>query len=428
MRTTATILIAALLVAGAECCRAQEYQDGWFLTGRVGPRLLHVDNAGSVTTILGANALPSSAEAVSMTMNADNDSVLVCYWAPANGDTGLAVVDRIGTIRATWNANGRGPVWGVALDQDGNYIVCVATGPAGPALLRLDPTSRVTTLATGDLLREPSAVLVDATSGDYLVALRGTSPRLVRVPRAGGTPVALTSFPMQPGYQISQGLTRGDVYVTTGGASTQPANVMIVRNGAYLGNIFGTSSGFGNTAVHVGRSSDRFVKGAFASERGGGITWLSSHPFRSGIQRGIASIAGFSTTHVIPDRSRTVSTARSGPSQWAVALHYPADARLSYLLALSLLPPSPSQPLSDLRRLAFRPDSLTLATLAGAFDSLIRQRTGVLDGSGRAAATIDVRAIAQVASGVTVWIQAITLDPAAPLGIRTIFEPVPLVL
>ena len=101
-------------------------------------------------------------------------------------------------------------------------------------------------------------------------------------------------------------------------------------------------------------------------------------------------------------------------------IHFPGEANVGYIAALSVTGVRPPVVLPDGRRIRFSPDAITRASLAGRLAPFFTGHTGFLDASGRAIARIDVSRFPRL-SGVTVWIQAATLGVN---GFATAADPV----
>ncbi len=418
------IAIIALHGACAASVAAQDHADGWYLAGGTGPDLLHVDNAGNQTTVLSPSALPVGGVAVSVCHDIDNRTLVVAYRTSGIGFGGVAHFDSAGTMLSDWRPRQGGFVTGVAIDRDGNYIVA-SLGTTGAALLSVDRAGREVTLSAGPALNGPSAIAIDIETGDYIVAQSSTTNALLRIPRTGGTGVTIATMPMGSGNQISQDLTNGDLYVTSVRQPFSTGGVLRVARGGgistfVVGSILGS-----DRAVHLDRASSAQPT-ALACFTATGYTLARVDVLTTAITT-ITTIASFSCPHITPRHGRNTVTVQRAARAWDVLINSPMDAGRNYALALSLTPPFPGIRLPDGRRLAFRPDALSTAGLAGALGPLLRNFTGVLNAAGRAVATIDLGSLPPI-TGVPIWIQVVALDPAAPIGLQTIYDPIVLPL
>lgn len=417
MRTFALSIM--LVCAAAAVAPAQDYQDGWYLGVWNSPAdLIHVDNAGAITTILTSTALPLGGNPHSVAIDVDNDTLIVAYWDRFNLTGGVVHVDANGVLLNHWRPTGGGQVNDVVLDQDGNFIVAVGGGPNGPALLRVDRMGRESTFATGGAMLDPIALTRDIATGDYFVVERfAPSADLTRVPRTGGGSTVFAGLPNSPGPQITQDRTNGDLYVV----GSLSRAVFKVSRGAAVSFFLTHFSLSVRASVHLGRASAATPVAAVVYTP---VSYaLTRVDLATAIPTGVRTLPGYQVTHVVPARSRNTATLARGPRQWDIRVNNPIDGGFGYVVALSLTPPYPGTSLPDGRRLAFRPDALTTVALSGGLGPVLQNFTGQLTPAGLGVASLDLRSVPQL-QGVRVWIQAVVLDPAAPLGLRTIFDPI----
>lgn len=413
----------ALSVACAAAAGAQDHTDGWYLAGATGPDLMLVDGGGNPTTVLVPSALPGGGVAVTVCHDIDNSTLIVAYRTAIGGQGGVAHFDASGVMLSDWRPNGGGMVNGVALDRDGNYVVLVSGG-TGARLLSVDRVGREVTLSTGAPMVTPTALTIDIETGDYIVAQSSLPNSVLRIPRLGGAGVPIATMPLASGNQVSQDLTNGDLYVAS---IRQPFSTGAVLRASragpiatfIVGSILGT-----DRAVHLERASSP-QPSALACFTATGYVFARVDLATQGITT-LATLTGFASSYASPRHGRNTVTVQRATRMWDVLINHPGDRGRNYALVLSLTPPFPGVPLPDGRRIAFTPDALSTAGLAGALGPLLRNYTGALNASGRAVATIDLRSIPPV-TGIPIWIQLVTLDPAAPLGLQTIVDPIVLV-
>lgn len=411
------ILSLSLLCSASLGLFAQSYQHGWYLGAANSPGdLVHVDTAGVVTTILSSTALPLAGNASSVAIDVDNSTLIVAYNDGLTG--GVVHCDPRGVVLNHWRPAGGGVVNDVVLDQDGNFIVAVSGGPNGPALLRVDRSGQEATFATGGAMFNPIAITRDIATGDYFVVERFTpSADLTRVLRTGGPSTAFAALPNAPGPQITQDLTNGDLYVV---GSLSTAVFKVSRSGA-VGYFLTQPPLAKMAAIRLGRASATTPEATVVYSP---VSYaLTRVDLATGAPTGVATLPGYFITHVAPARSRNTATLARGPRQWDIRVSNPSDGGFGYVIALSLTLPYPGTSLPDGRRLAFRPDSLTTIALSGGLGPVLRNFTGQLSPSGLGVASLDLRSVPQL-RGIRVWIQAVALDPAAPLGLRTIYDPI----
>jgi hypothetical protein len=116
-----------------------------------------------------------------------------------------------------------------------------------------------------------------------------------------------------------------------------------------------------------------------------------------------------------------------GLNRWEFRLDFPGEGRRAHVLGLSYTGFTPGIPLGA-RRVPLVPDPLLALTVTGGFSAFLKGNIGFLDSGGSATAVLDVSALGVSLKGVRLWAAAITLDPAAPLGIATISKPIIVVL
>lgn len=133
------------------------------------------------------------------------------------------------------------------------------------------------------------------------------------------------------------------------------------------------------------------------------------------------------TAHPMHDAD--LVTTRTGKATWQLRLAPdptgPTFANRSYVVLACLTPVDRNAPIvvPGRRELFFRFDALARLTLSGQAAPFVRDNIGVLDASGRGAATIDLTLLGTVANGLVVHFAGFVVDPAAPGGIGWVLEP-----
>ena len=125
---------------------------------------------------------------------------------------------------------------------------------------------------------------------------------------------------------------------------------------------------------------------------------------------------------------RNVQPVRISKGRWEIRLSFPGQAGNIYFVILGVNGIRPGSLLNDGRKINLVIDDLARATLFLEFTQIFWNNHGILSTTGEAITHLDVNPIAGAAQGVKLFIQVLTFDPAASLGIRTIPDPVPLVI
>lgn len=400
IRASAGGLFALTLACGAA---AQNHTGGWGYTkdGSVNPSLCRVDDNGVDSVVMAAVPVPSRVRPALM-MARDNRQIL------AIATPFLVEVDLVtSAVRATRVAH-RTDTWisDVIVDGDGSYVALIGQPPS---LVTTSPGGAVTTIVSS-ALKQPWGLTRDIDTGDLFAA---TSAGLIRISETGAvstvfsTGVAFTD--------IDQDIRTGDLFLARWNhvvrADRHGTATTILRYGGSLTYV---------SSIHMDRASaatQRLV-----------IEDSSVHPgihyvdLASGVLTTLAppNLTGY--RHVFPYRGRNVVSIRTAPERWKIELDFPGQAGNGYLVALSASGVRPGVPLADGRHICLNPDALTLLSLGGLLGRHFTGRVGRLDGTGHATAVLDTHGL-WLPGGARIWIQAITLDPNAPLGIHTVADP-----
>ena len=120
---------------------------------------------------------------------------------------------------------------------------------------------------------------------------------------------------------------------------------------------------------------------------------------------------------------RNVHSNATGKGTWDVGIRIPEDGARSYVLAVSSSGVRPGITFPDGRVASLNADVLTYVCLTTGLAPFLTNTAGTLNAQGMATAKLDLSAIGPAANGVLLYFEALTLDPAAPLGIKTITDP-----
>lgn len=426
------LLLSLALLALAAACPGQHHTAGWSFIGdanaatQLPVAVGHIDMAGKLTTILPFSRLVKYDHAHGGALDADDRSYLVAVMSNYNNGK-LLKVSRTGTILQAMKVlksppPGGGFVFDVMVDQNGDYVTVV--GPPSSAvkacLLRVDRGGKITTVFSGANISAASAVVTDIDTGDFLMLDRNQKT-VYRIPANGSavTSVGVFSAARYLLDQMAQRITNGDLYA---GSSSYYQAVLVRLNRAGQSFIALGSGLYGAYGIHFDRASAASPRIAIGS-----TSWDSGLFFMDLKSKAITTLfshgTGFPLVYHKVFPNREVGTLRTAAGKWDVHLHFAGEAGNAYAVGLGLSGVRPGLPFPDGRRMFFNADELTAMSLDGRLRPLLTGNLGVLDAAGRAVARVDVSGHPAF-QGFTIWIQAVTLDRKAPLGIRTLPDPV----
>ncbi len=412
--------LGILLLAAATAATAQPHTEPWY--GFIVPGAVRIDAQGSATT-LGVRRAPAFFGTLGGTVDVDDRTLAMGAWANDVGARFLLLVDPSATIlrsiRLTWTNRSQGVgACSVQLDDDGSYLVLDNRDEANVHVHRIYRVTRsgaVTTVVTTGPMIRPSGLTVGIDDGDYHV-LDYVTGQIYRFARSGQvvTSVTVPSTGTKSGF--AQDLTTGDHWV-----GTRNGILRISGQGA-IATVRGASPPLA-TVTPYSFGFDR----ASAARRS--VLVSSEGPVPFFVWRYDVQSTAFTTLVSLPNESireltppREVATIEPMPRQWEYRLHFAAHPGQAYALGLSLSGVRPATRLPDGRSIWLNIDALTAPSLDGRLFPVLRNNAGILDANGRATVNLDLRGIP--ATGINVWALAIVIDPAAPLGIAVIADPV----
>lgn len=397
----------------ASSALAQDHQ-AWIFTGdpRSDPALGRVNSAGVVTTLLPRSYFYSASPGFAVDL--DNRSYVL-----ANPNTGgLLIVDAKGTAIRSIGLPGSGGVQDVVLNAAGDYAV-LAWLPGGGGILEVDRrTHAVKTLWSGSQFGTACGFLRDADTGDF-IAVKGAPLELFRIAEDGSSIASIAMLTIGKTGQLTQDLATGAFMSLV--IPYPPSNwcpLYAVSSRGRVTMISGVPMG---DVAAADRATSRHPRVVLATHVG-----LEFYSYQTRTVTPFARLNGF-VTHVQPEGSRNVATEAQGAGRWIVRLDFPGEARRAYAAALSFSGIRPGLRLADGRSMLFNPDAISVASLLGHLAPYFRGQVGILDAQGRGQAVLDVSSLPPL-RGVSIWIQALTIHPAAPLGLATIADPVQLTL
>jgi hypothetical protein len=416
--------ILGLLAAGVV---AQPHTNGWSFSGSVSATsptpvcLGKIDSQGALTTILSVAQLPANVYPNGAMIDHDDKTYVMALLSKVIAGS-LIQVDSNGTILQTIQVLSTPPMSGggytqdVTLDQNGDYIVAIGRGGGAPAtgLLKVDRSNQVTTVFMGAPFSDPVAVTIDASTGQFVVLDRGSLAVFGIAPDGSAVTTIGASPTTSVRTQIDHDPASGDLFF----AGYQSSASFLFRMDA-LGSVMTLGTGGLMTyGVHLDRASSatpQAILGAASTASGLYVMDLNTNAIAT-----LASLSSVTLQKVFPDRD--VSTLRRSPGVWEIALHFAGEAGNGYVVGLSLSGIRPGVLLPDGRRVPLNVDNLTSLSVNSLLGPLFVGGAGTLNAFDRGMAVLDVSSL-PVLKGIPVWALALTLDPKAPLGIRTIADP-----
>jgi sugar lactone lactonase YvrE len=394
-RLTALPLVAWML-AGTLTATGQSLQGGDFVTASLSNKtVFSVSRSGVVTTLISGSPLvqPTGLAVTATPEVIVTDYAGTLYRIPSPGTIVQVVAGISGPIR-------------VAVDQDGDLMV---TSLTGPALLSVTPGGVISTIFSGLPFRRPFGVAVDG-SGDYLVA-DDSVDALFRVTPGGrittvhqGLPFRLPQgVAVRPDgdFAVSDGIVDAIFRVARGGGA-----VVTLIQSPPLGNPDGITEDFeGRIAVSESGNplGDRLVE----VDVTGSLSTISAG----------APFSNLEDLSRIP-RLTGPNLGRAGQKH-RFLLRFPGEGGLFYVMfACFSLYPGFGLPSPDVRATPCNPDPLFFLTL-GANNPIFTRWAGVLSATGLGTPELNAPNVT-LPPGLKLFIQAVTIDPTAPSGIRSL--------
>jgi len=314
---------------------------------------------------------------------------------------------------------------GVAIDQNGDYFV--VDGGAGAVFGIAAGGKLQTVYANPTLLDQPDGGLrIDPTTGDLLVLNTSRLQDQLYTLRRDGSAISTLGSGFSARYGFDVHLPTSDVFTTSCCRPFAPP-VRVLRFGQSRPEDFYIQNPVpdGAYAVRCDRASAYDQRLVLAPTFDQGGIWLvnltSRHP---------TSLSRIGTSIFALDflEGRNVQTVAVGKWRWDVRLSFPGEPGNIYFVILSLNGTRPSWLLADGRTVNLVLDNLAQLTLTSELGSVFRNNRSVLDAAGEGVAHLDVSSISSAVRGLRVYIEAITFNARAPLGIQTIADPVPLLI
>lgn len=352
-------------------------------------------------------------------MHTDNRTLVL------NGNNPFAVVlfapDAHASVRTLHAGSPLRDVLAIRPFHTGDYLVAEGLTASTVLLVRADGSGASTLLRAAGRI---DAVAEDLFTGDVLATIdSAVGPSLVRVdPRTLQTTV-LDQAPRDLESLVQDhrdgALYYGDASETIWRRDAAGA-IHAFLTGSNASGVQAHSLAFDRAAgngILVAGGSRRIARVAFAP--GGAPTVVAVH--------GNLPPNPMAASDLAFRGGRNLSSILTGAgNRWSFELSFPDQAGAGYLLAFSASGFTPGLPVGS-RTLPLVPDAVLAASVFGGLAPFLQHGGGVLDGAGRATATLDLSSLPSLA-GIRLWAAAVTFDPRAPAVVATISKPIVLAL
>jgi len=415
---TATVFLFAILTI-APGATAQFHTAPWTLIGRGSAAVSRIDAKGKITTVISRSAMPSNTWVSCGTVDIDDQSMVMGFYTYGGGRSGLLFFDRWGMIRNTISLLGA-PV-DLILDDDGSYLAIESFPGPWPtsALIRVSRAGSITTIHYG-FPHYSHAVQVDIDSGDY--RLNDSCAWVLGMSRSGDAITTLATLPSNTSFiGLRQHVGDGSLYLCTRWFAP-PASVLRVSRSGAITTFLRTN--FKDVLSlrwdRVSAPHRRLAVYAQPPQSAGGL-YIVDEQTRV-VTPWVVLQPNVDPLALVPPRE--VASRRIAPGQWEFGLHFAGHAGKAYAMGFSLSGVRPPVTLGDGRRMHLAVDALTALSLSGRLAPILTHNVGILGATDRAVVHLDLRALPEEVAGFNLYGLAVVLDPAAPLGVAIIADPI----
>jgi len=405
------VLTALAVLFGLAAAGAAQPHGTDLIVGSTSGRIYRLTPTGTATTIgtFGSGLMNM------LTVDADNRHIVVLNTSPLQV---LRIDPLAGRIVATvWSgAPFSGTISWIEMDQDGDYLVTDpgSSSPRTSYLFKVKRDGSGVTTIFQQVNALFNAFTVDKSRGDWIIGdfnVRAMM-KIDRSTRTVKTIVPLGTTGLQGAVQDPQGL---EVYVDASSSAS------VVSYNPFTNVVTTLTTGLQTNSIGIDRSPAGDGTLLFVGLTNGTIQKVS----RTGTNLGAIGSVGGNPFGIAVDHGRNVAPQLvTAPNNRVIRLDFPGQPGRAYVLALSLSGYSPGVTLPDARVIPLNIDQLTLLTARSPLPPLLVNNIGILSAQGRATVQLDLNPLTPFISGVRIWMAALTLDPAAPLGIGEISAPV----
>jgi len=402
---------------------------GLMLAGGLLSAQLHPNGAAGVTDVAGQVFLFDGAKVTTLTLGSAGN-----FGCVMDGENRLLLVVSVsgqlvkidpksGTVVGLL-ATGLAGANDIVVDHNGDHFVNSASN-----LWKVDRAGRVSTILTR-LTEAWGGAAVDIDTGDLIIqstAGQNVDPTLL-VSRDGSS-VTTLGVGADARFGIAQHIPTGDIFIgSCCGDFVQSENLYHLLASDHIATVWlaRPSPPVGVYSLKADRSSaavQQLLLGAFRpslSSRGYGGLYTIDIATKAVNQ---LTTIQFNLYEVELLYRRNLFGVRTGRGTWDIGLAVPEDARRGYLMTMGGSGVRPGIVLPDGRRINLVVDLLTLFGLTIGYGNFLQGHLGVLNAEGRATARLDLSGFGPAMNGTRFHFVAVTIDPAAPLGLKTITDP-----
>lgn len=354
-----------------------------------GGRLWRTGSAGTAQSLV-VMPLPSHG----LCMHHDNETFVFTQSTTAEtSQTGIYAYNPVTMQTSTVFASSLFVPYDVVQNADGDYVF---TGYARSGaqrdwgLFKFDATQSFSTIATTAQLGVTlstlnSGVSININTGNYLVvagAFPNIGSQFVWDIDDDGTFTTIGTTGNSR-YSHVQDLRTGDLYIS--GFQT----VFVLEHGEFNHKVYTTGpSNFYALAADRVSDPDVGLVARTATQvltidlKNDTVTSVTTNP------------SGSTTFEAVWDRSRNISTVKTGAATWDIKLDFPGEGGRLYLLGLSVTGTRPPTTIpSDGRKLFLNMDVLSDLTVNNLLHGIFHPGPGMLDANGRATARLNLAAL-----------------------------------
>jgi len=321
-------------------------------------------------------------------------------------------------------ASGLVGAFDIAIDHHGDHFI-----NSDSTLWKVDPTGATSTILTG-LPGAGGGTTIDIDTGELIIQStsgKNVDPTLL-VSRDGSS-VTTLGIGANARFGIAQHIPSGDIFIgSCCGDFVQSENLYFLPAGSHLATVWlaSPSPPVGVYSLKADRSSaatQQLLLGAFRPSlpsRGYGGLYTIDLATRA-VSRLTTIRSSLYEVELL--YRRNLFGIRTGAGTWDIGLAVPEDAGRGYWMIMGASGVRPGLVLPDGRKVNLVMDGLAFLGLTVGYGAYLKGTLGVLDAKGRATAQLDLTPFLPALNGLRLHFMAVTIDPLAPLGLKTITDP-----